>query len=253
MSNQLKISAFVITYNRAKYLQAVLRRLRWVDELWVLDKGSIDDTASIVAMEATHSKNLLYLHCDWSPTVEPTRIYAQSLCVHDWILCLDDDEILSPDAETSFRTFANDPNYDIYFLPIDNYILGTIANIEYRPCFYRRNALTYRPTVHSKPILNSDKTAQVDGPTLRITHLSHPNISSWIEKTNRYTDQKDRAIDESVVKLAEIIGDKTQLPFVIERLHALYLQIDAMKLWESRHLPDGNAVFDEILNNVLRE
>jgi hypothetical protein len=247
-----KISAFVITYNRAKYLQAVLRRLRWVDELWVLDKGSTDNTESIIAEEMPRSTNLLYLPVDWSPTVEPTRIYAQSLCVHDWILCLDDDEILSSNAETSLRTFAQDPEYDIYFLPIDNYILGTVANTEYRPCFYRRNALTYRPTVHSKPTLNSKKLAQVDG-ALRITHLSHANVSSWIEKTNRYTDQKDRAIDESVVKMADMIGGENQRSFVTERLRALYLQIDALKLWESRHLPDGNEIFDEILNNVLKE
>src|SRR5579864_7054716 len=88
-----KLSAFVITYNRPALLEACLRAVSFVDELIVVDKSSTDETASVAAR---YTDRVVVV--PWSPTVEETRAFALSLCRHDQILGLDDDEILSPES-----------------------------------------------------------------------------------------------------------------------------------------------------------
>src|SRR4029077_2972625 len=48
-SMRQKLSAFVITYNRAALLEACLRAVSFVDELIVVDKSSTDETGSVAA------------------------------------------------------------------------------------------------------------------------------------------------------------------------------------------------------------
>src|SRR3954453_8011842 len=114
-----KISAFVISYNRAELLGSCLRALRFADELIVIDKSSSDHAPAIAAALADR-----VITVPWSPTVEETRAFALSQCAHDWILFLDDDECLSPEAAQFVRTELQAPRADIYALPLRHYILG---------------------------------------------------------------------------------------------------------------------------------
>ena len=82
-----KISAFVISFNRAGILGTCLRALAFADELIVVDKSSTDASASIAATCADD-----VITVPWTPTVEETRTLAASLCRHEWILFMDDDE-----------------------------------------------------------------------------------------------------------------------------------------------------------------
>src|ERR1700742_2937356 len=88
-----KLSAFVITHNRASLLESCLRAVSFADELIVVDKSSIDGSAEVAARHADRVEVV-----PWSPVVEDTRAFALSLCRHEWVLFLDDDEILSPEA-----------------------------------------------------------------------------------------------------------------------------------------------------------
>ena len=82
-----KLSAFVITHNRASMLESCLRAVSFADELIVIDKSSTDGSAAVAARHADRVEVV-----PWSPTVEETRVFALSLCRHEWILFLDDDE-----------------------------------------------------------------------------------------------------------------------------------------------------------------
>ena len=108
-----KISAFVISYNRAAILATCLRALCFADELIVVDKSSTDDSRLIAARYAHRVVTV-----PWTPTVEETRALAQSLCRHDWILFMDDDECLSPEAARLIRTEIRHPRADIYALSL---------------------------------------------------------------------------------------------------------------------------------------
>ncbi len=100
-----KISGFVISYNRADVIETCLRSLGFVDELIVVDKSSDDGTVDIARRYADKVAVV-----PWSPVVEDTRDYALSLCSHDFIVFLDDDECLSPDAIKIHPTRGRQPD-----------------------------------------------------------------------------------------------------------------------------------------------
>jgi glycosyltransferase involved in cell wall biosynthesis len=60
-----KISAFVVSYNRAALLESCLRAVSFVDELIVVDKSSTDGSASVASRYADRVEVV-----PWSSTVE---------------------------------------------------------------------------------------------------------------------------------------------------------------------------------------
>src|SRR3954469_17702893 len=108
-----KISAFVVSYNRAAVLGTCLRALRFADEIIVVDKFSTDDSFAVAGELADRVFTV-----PWSPTVEETRMFALSKCSHDWILFLDDDECLSPEAARFIQSELEAPRADVYALPL---------------------------------------------------------------------------------------------------------------------------------------
>src|ERR1700751_1940422 len=102
-----KISAFVICHNRVDTIGTCLRALRFADDLIVVDKSSADGSPAIARGIADHVAPI-----PWTPTVEESRALPLSLCRHDWILFMDDDECLSPGAEHAIRTELQNPSAD---------------------------------------------------------------------------------------------------------------------------------------------
>src|SRR5580704_10172262 len=103
-----KLSAFVVTHNRASLLESCLRAVAFADELIVIDKSSTDGSAAVAARYADRVEVV-----PWSPTVEETRALALSLCSHERILFLDDDEIMSPETGPWLRQHLTATDADI--------------------------------------------------------------------------------------------------------------------------------------------
>ena len=169
-----KISALVISYNRASLIETCLRALSFADELLVVDKSSNDGTAEI-ARSIAHR----VISVPWSPVVEDTRQFAISQCAHEWILCLDDDECLSVEAARFLRDEVENPRADAYLLPQRHYILGIHDERayywpEYQLRFFRKNSVEVLSTVHGgiKPKTNRVYTIPPEiGACMH--HLSH--------------------------------------------------------------------------------
>lgn len=240
MTGRPTVSAFVVTYNRCGILPAVLKRLSFVDELFVLDKCSGDDT-QMIARDFTDKVLLV----PWSPTVEETRVQGAELCSGDWLIYLDDDEILSPTFPEFVRNVLATPVTDIYEIPIHHYILGRhfTPMEEWRPTLSRRGALQFGSTVHAG-IRRSPGSSVLQMPQagdVFITHLSHANVAQYLEKTNRYTDQQGRVGERAPNwTYEEAVG----------RLQAIYQEVDCLKRWEEGQI-DGDTEFQRIVDNVL--
>lgn len=260
-----KISALVVSYNRASLIETCLRALLFADEVLVVDKSSTDGTAEIARSIASR-----VISVPWSPVVEDTRAFAILKCTYDWILCLDDDECLSVDAARFIREEVKNPRADVYMLPQRHYILGIHDERayywpEYQPRFFRRGTVDILPTVHGgiKP-----KTGSVYAipPEIGacIHHLSHENVEKWIEKANRYTSRIDRSRDDDwgrdVVSYAHsrIDGwwnmsksdDRGDYAAVVAVLRAVYDIIDRLKTWELEEGVDGGARFQKICRSL---
>ena len=114
----------------------------------------------------------------WSPTVEETRAFAVAQCAHDWIICLDDDECLSPEAIRFIQAELVAPRADSTALQ-RHYILGVHDEAayywpEHQIRLFRRGAVSFNATVHGGIVLHSDHVLRVAPDTgVAIHHRSH--------------------------------------------------------------------------------
>ena len=259
------ISCFVVSYNREKLIGLCLRAARFADQLIVVDKSSTDGTAEVARGLADQ-----VIVVPWSPTVEGTRALGLSCCVHDWILYLDDDEILSPQAMRFLGGREFDAERDVFYLPLKHHILGRFDPgayywPEHHPRFFRRGAIEFGPTVHGGVSVVSDNAVRISPDTgICIEHLSNSDTSGWIEKTNRYTANPDRVrapsepADLAAYAHARIdhwmaaTSGTGDYPAAAAVLRAVYDIVDRLKGWEDRNGPPGAARLEATAEAMLR-
>ncbi|WP_399685194.1 glycosyltransferase [Xenophilus sp.] len=263
-----KLSGVVIAYNRADLVGTCLKALSFADELLVIDKSSTDGTAELAAPLADR-----VIVVPWSPVVEDTRAQAVAECTFDWILCLDDDECLSVEAVRFIKEELRQPRADVYRLPQRHYILGEHDERayywpEYQPRLFRRDAVEMRPTVHGGMVFDPARAWNVPPESgVCIHHLSHKDVTQWIEKTNRYTSVRDRRrAPHAGTDLAEFahhsidryVGatrphEKGSYPQAVAVLRSLYDIIDRLKTWEEENGRDGVREFQRICAELERQ
>jgi hypothetical protein len=256
-----RISAFVVSCNRAPLIGTCLRALRFADEVIVVDKSSSDETPSIAARHADR-----VITVPWSPTVEETRAFAAAQCAHDWLLYLDDDECLSPEAVQFIEAELAAPQADIYALPQRHYILGVHDESayywpEYQTRLFRRDAVAFSATVHAGIIERSDRVLRVAPETgVAIHHLSHLDVAQWIEKANRYTARADRArVEHDGQDLTRFAHQRIDhwlartrdtapggYPEAVALLRATYDLVDRLKTWEEERGLDAAGQFRRV-------
>lgn len=260
-----RLSACVVSYNRAAILGTCLRAARFADEVVVIDKSSTDGARSVAAAIADR-----VLTVPWSPTVEETRAFAVSQCRHDWILLLDDDECLDPAAVDFIRNELVDPRARAYAFPLRHYILGTHDERayywpEHHVRLFRRDAVAFGATVHAGMRLLTERVHQLPSDHRAcIHHLSHPDVAGWIERTNRYTGRPDRARvaddgqDLTTFAHARIEHWRARSPAsngddylaAVSLLRAVYDIVDRLKTWETDRGLDGAARFQTVCRDL---
>ena len=93
-SSRPKISLCMIVKNEAQYIERCIKSARRAaDEIIVVDTGSSDDTAEIARRLGAKTRQ----H-QWKSDFSEARNYSIEQATGDWILYLDADEVLTPDA-----------------------------------------------------------------------------------------------------------------------------------------------------------
>lgn len=106
------LSAIVTTLDNARTLDACLASVAFADEVLVLDSGSGDETLAIARDRGARIEHQAFLGYG------PQKQRAAELAAHDWILLLDADEALSPQAQDEIRALmAAGPIAAGYTLP----------------------------------------------------------------------------------------------------------------------------------------
>jgi len=185
MSEPLPLSLVIIARDAAHELSDCLASAAFAAETVVVDSGSSDDTAAVAARCGARVIAQPWLGFG------PQKNFAVGQARHDWVLCLDADERVSPElAAAIVALFARGaPPAAAYGVARRNRFLGRwLAHGEGYPdwivrLFDRRRARWSDDPVHEKVI--------ADGPVERLAgdllHASAESIDAYIDKQNHYT------------------------------------------------------------------
>jgi glycosyltransferase involved in cell wall biosynthesis len=118
--NTPRISATIITFNEEHNIRTCLESVRWVDEIVVVDSFSTDNTAAICREYSAR-----VIQRDWPGHVAQKQ-FALEQAGGEWVISLDADEWLSPEAIEEIRrtVIMGHPAADGYVLPRQSYYLG---------------------------------------------------------------------------------------------------------------------------------
>ena len=179
------ISSCIITLNEEENLRDCLTSVGWTDEIAVVDSGSTDRTLEI-AREFTDR----VIHHEWHG-INAQRNYALTEASHEWVLCLDADERITPELRDEIKrrleTEADTTQgYRVrrrtYFL--DRWILHGGWYPDWKIRLFRKSKSRFvGMDPHDLP--------QVDGAVRdlagEIVHYSSPDLSRFLRKIDSFS------------------------------------------------------------------
>ncbi|MCG2575536.1 glycosyltransferase family 2 protein [Dechloromonas sp. XY25] len=177
------LSVAIITLNAASQLEDCLKSARFADEIVVVDSGSADGTQALAERYGAR-----VIAQDWLG-FGPQKQFAVDAARHDWVLCLDADERVSPDLQTSIENALRQPAHGAYRFPRCNRFLGRyLKHGEGYPdwslrLFDRRQGRWSTDAVHEKVVADGP-VGTLDGDLL---HNSAETLAAYLTKQNRYT------------------------------------------------------------------
>jgi len=205
MPEPLPLSLVVITRDAAAELAACLASAPFAAEALVVDSGSADHTVDVA--RAAGARVVVEAWRGFGPQ----KRFAVAAARHDWVLCLDADERVSPLLAASIREAfaAGAPAAPAYALARRNRFLGRwLAHGEGYPdwtvrLFDRRRAQWSDDAVHER-VIAQGRAARLRGDLL---HASAESLDDYLAKQNRYTSIQAAALHARGVRssVAQIV------------------------------------------------
>ncbi len=177
------LSVAIITLNAASQLEECLKSARFADEIVVVDSGSTDGTQALAERYGAR-----VIAQDWLG-FGPQKQFAVEAARHDWVLCLDADERVTPELQASIESALVRPGNGAYRFARCNRFLGRyLKHGEGYPdwslrLFDRQQARWSSDAVHEKVVTDS-AIGTLKGDLL---HDSAETLAAYLSKQNRYT------------------------------------------------------------------
>ena len=211
---KLPLSVFMIAKNEEDRIgRAIKSVIDWVDEVIIVDSGSIDKTVKIA--EALGAKTY---HKDWQGFGRQKR-YGESLCRNDWVLNMDADEVITPSLQTAIKTLFHDGQFahDIYRVKriiIPPYGKQTFTSYgiwdyarpgDYFKRLYNRHKAEYKDDpVHDSLILKDKNPRQDAIGTLKgiMLHYCFRSFSHMVQKIDFYSTMQAQSLHKRGRKIS---------------------------------------------------
>ena len=180
------ITAVIITLNGATHLGRVLESVGLCSERLVLDSGSTDGTVALACAAGARVEQQAFLGYGLQ------KQHAVQLATHDWILSLDDDEVLDPEASDAIcRLDLSDP---LACWSIRRRTFIGAREMHHGPwkndCVLR---LFNRQTAAFKPLMVHEQVQPQRPPQLlpgSVAHYSYDNCCDLLARALRYAPLK---------------------------------------------------------------
>ena len=183
----MALSVVLITQNAAAQLADCLASVAFADDVVVVDSGSTDGTAEIAARYGAR-----VVRKEWLGFGRQKQ-FAVEQAVHDWVLCLDADERVSPELAASVVRALQAPATPVYRMARCNRFLGRwLRHGEGYPdwsprLFDRRHARWSDDEVHEKVLYAVAPGTPLGTLSGDLLHESGEDLGRYLEKQNRYT------------------------------------------------------------------
>ena len=189
----MKISVVLITFNSEKTLQKVLEAVSWADEIVLVDSGSTDGTLEIAQK---FKAKTIYRTFDGYGS---QKNFATQQASHDWILSLDDDEILTLELQQEIQNLdLQGTGYQGFKIPRSLIFLGKLLRFsgEYKRLtlrlFNRKYGNWNAEYVHESVEVNG----KVGTLKNQILHYSYRDLTDYFNKFNKYTSLGAKTLAE---------------------------------------------------------
>jgi len=179
------ITVTILTRNNEDTLKATLESVRGFSEVLIWDSGSTDRTLEI-------AQTFLNVTIRRGPFegFGPTHNLASNAALHDWILSLDSDEVLSYELSQEILNLKLDPNCT-YSILRHNYFNGKRIKWcgGWHPdwvvrLYYRKMTAFSDAPVHEKILTEKLKIARLKHPML---HYPYRQIGDFLGKMQTYS------------------------------------------------------------------
>jgi glycosyltransferase involved in cell wall biosynthesis len=173
MTEKLPITLVVITLNEERNLARCLRAADFCSEQLVVDSGSTDRTCEIAG---EHGARII--RREWTG-YRDQKNYGSECATQDWVLCIDADEVVSPELRQAILSeFQSEPLYDAFEINRHSYYSGKLINHcgwypEWRCFLYRKGKATWGGNEpHTIVILNGNRVKRFSGDLYHYTYTS---------------------------------------------------------------------------------
>jgi glycosyltransferase involved in cell wall biosynthesis len=193
----MDISVLIPVFNEARNIVACIDSVRWAGEILVADSGSNDGTVELA--EASGARVVQF---QWNGQFPKKKNWALENIPwkNEWVLILDADERITAELAAEIQQELKQPRADGYFINRRFNFLGKwIRHCGYYPSWnlrlLRHSKGRYEKMhqgdtgsgdneVHEHVVLNG-KSAYL---THDMLHFAYPDIYTWMEKHNRYSN-----------------------------------------------------------------
>jgi glycosyltransferase involved in cell wall biosynthesis len=190
----MRLTVCLPTFNSGRLLREVLPPLREVaDEFVVLDSGSKDDT-----LEILRAFGIGATHRPYSSHAEQMNA-ATSLAAHDWVLCIDSDEVADERLVAAVRALKAGPEPDpgsAYRLRREWYVLGRkvraiypVSSPDFPVRLFNRTRVRFNDVPVDDKALGFARTEILAG---GLRHDTFYNLDEIFNKLNTYTSRRMR-------------------------------------------------------------
>jgi glycosyltransferase involved in cell wall biosynthesis len=200
MTKATAFTACIITFNEEYNIEAALESIGFADEIIVVDSHSVDRTRELACGFRGRSRDgkevkPRVIERDWPGHVEQKN-FAIDQAQHDWVLCLDADERVSPQLRREIETVlaVDSPVFDGYTMPRRTYYLGRWIS---RGGWYPdRKLRLFRRSRGRWGGVNPHDHLKIEGRTKNLQgdlyHYSYRNMAEHIRTINFFTDIASR-------------------------------------------------------------
>ncbi len=180
------ISICIITNNEELKIRCCLESVKWAEEIVVVDSGSTDKTVEICREYTDKVYNKPF------PGHIEQKNNALDLASHEWALCIDADERVSPElaAEIQEELSKSSDACEGYFLPRRTYFLGKWINHcgwypDYKLRLFKRSLGRWGGmNPHDRITLKEGVTRNLRGD---LEHFSYDDLSGQLATIDKFT------------------------------------------------------------------